>query len=75
MIPFTVFSFIVTIISFQRISATINDLVQISKGFDQYFNLPSDNNYTLDYPLYQITVYNIYPIFKYKNRITKIISW
>ena len=72
MIPFTVFSFIVTIISFQRISATINDLVQISKGFDQYFNLPSDNNYTLDYPLYQITVYNIYPIFKYKNRITKI---
>ena len=48
MIPFTVFSFIVTIISFQRISATINDLVQISKVFDQYFNLPSDNNYTLD---------------------------
>lgn len=70
MIPFMIFSFIVTIISFQTISPAISDLVQISKVFDQYFNLPSDNNYTLDYPLYQITVYNICPMFKYKNRIT-----
>lgn len=72
MIPFMVFSFIITIISFQTISPAISDLVQISKVFDQYFNLPSDNNYTLDYPLYQLTVYNICPVFKYKNRITNL---